>query len=340
MKKTQFKGYILEETLAYLIRTSGYKLIAKAPDNDPDLTTLHNGLNIKGRGAYHQIDVLGELNWIPAFNFPLRLITEAKFRDKKTSIDVIRGEVGILADVNQNYFTIKDTEPKPRYRYVSVVFSTSGFADSAIDMAIAHQIQLADLSDSEYIQLKNKITIFTDSIFGDLNQIKKSIFQNIRKYLRNNLHGIEENGIIINQNQKDISDVLINFVKNDYKELFIGMSQGGFMLLLKADNPEDFISFAKEHPTHDIKIHWGIADNGRKWEITPLDNTSYKLVFKLPSKLHNWIFKISKNIITEALNQKEKHFSKISIYYHDYAVNKDYIFNLRFDKKNLDDNNI
>ena len=65
MRKAQFKGYILEEVLAYLIRTSGYSLIDTAPSNDPDLFSGTNGLNLRGRGTNHQIDILGELNWIP-----------------------------------------------------------------------------------------------------------------------------------------------------------------------------------------------------------------------------------------------------------------------------------
>ncbi|MBU0636966.1 MAG: hypothetical protein ABH818_02420 [Patescibacteria group bacterium] len=66
-----------------------------------------------------------------------------------------------------------------------------------------------------------------------------------------------------------------------------------------------------------------------------MDDKSYKLTFKLPQKLYNWIFKISENKFNEAINQKETHFSKTSIYYHDDFEDKDYIFNLKFDKNNL-----
>ncbi|MCK5511133.1 hypothetical protein KAI65_06400 [Candidatus Parcubacteria bacterium] len=338
MKKPQFKGYILEEILAYLIRTSGYKLITKAPSNDPDLNNKSNGLNLKGRGANHQIDVLGELNWIPAFNFPLRLMVEAKFCSKPTDIGVVREQVGILADVNQNYFVIKNTEPKPRYRYTSVIFSTSGFSEHAIDMAVAHQIQLADLSDEEYSGLREKITEFANNIFNNLEEIKKSIFHDIKKYVRNQL-SIETNNIEINNSYKNACNKLINFVKNDYKELFIGMNQGGFMLLLKAENPEKFIEYAIKNSTHNIKINWKSIDNGKKWNIVPVDQESYKLTFKLPQKLHDWIFKTSKNKFDEAISQKEKHFSKISIYYHNNSEGRDYVFNLKFNKKYLTGNN-
>ena len=336
MKKSQFRGYILEEILANLIRTSGYTLITKAPYNDPDLINEGGDLIVKGRGAKHQIDVMGELNWIPAFNYPLRLMSEAKFRKKKVDIDVIRREVGILADVNQNYF-VSDNEIKPRYCYSSVIFSTSGFKDSAIDMAIAHQIQLADLSDSEYFELKNMIIAFTSSIFGNSSTINKNNYRNIRGYLKNQLRSTNTdlNYNEINREQKTACDELISYVNDDEHVLFIGMSQGGFMLLLKATNAGQFIEYAKSNQTHEVQIKWSI-DNDQRWEITPLDDTSYKLSFNLPSKLHDWIFKTSANKFTEALYQKGKLFSKISIYFHDINDSSDYIFNLLFDKKNLE----
>lgn len=350
MKKGQFKGYILEEILAYLIRTSGYKLITKAPENDPDLTDIHNGLNLRGRGADHQIDVLGELNWIPAFDYPLRLLVEAKFRNKKTGIDVIRSEVGILADVNQNYIVNREKdEVKPRYRYVSTVFTTSGFSEPAVDMAVAHQIQLADLSLEEYNNLKRIITSFSNAIFRIdnnkmrdkngriINEVSSDKVFAIRTYLRYELNNInsQEYSILDDINAR-LVDWLISRVKENYKELLIGMSQGGTMLLLKADNPHAFVAYAKRNPTHNIKIHWYTVDGGKKWEITPMDDTSYKLTFKLPDKLHKLIYKVAEDKFAAAINEKERHFSKVSITYHDEEEDKDYIFNLKFRRENLE----
>lgn len=335
MKKAQFKGYILEEVLAYLIRTSGYSLITSAPSNDPDLSNGHNGLNLRGRGANHQIDVLGELNWIPAFNYPIRLMIEAKFRDKTTGIDVIRSEVGLLADVNENYFMPLDSIIKPRYRYVSAVFSTSGFSANAVDMAIAHQIQLADLSINEYDGLKQKINEFADNVFLDNESISKEEAFNIRKNLRKYL--FDSQRINPNDITETYNDELINlkdYIINNDDKLFIGMSQGGFMLLLKAGNSNNFIEYAKTNPTHEIKIHWTSHDNGKKWTITPIDE-SYRLTFALPKKLHKYIYEISKNKYDEAIRQKERHFAKISISYHDKNTDRDYIFNLKFDRENL-----
>jgi len=338
MKKEQFKGYILEEVLAYLIRTSWYTLITKKPVKDPDLSDWHNWLNIKWRGANHQIDVLGELNRIPTFNFPIRLIVEAKFRNKAIGIWTIREQIGLLSDVNENYFSSKKKSPKPRYRYVSAVFSTSWFTGPAVDMAVAHQIQLADLNSSEYDKLKEIINNFTNNIFWNRENLDKEEIKKIRKYIRHKFGWWNQN--IQHPNNEEwlwFCNELFDSVLEAYNQLFVGMSKWWFMLLLKADNPVEFLNYAKNKPTHNIKITWDIWDNGKIWTITPKQidqDNNYKLSFKLPLSLHKWIFQKSDEEINRALEQKWIHFPTISIYYHDKNENRDYIFNLRYNWNN------
>jgi hypothetical protein len=333
MKKGPFKGYLLEEALAYLIRTSGYTLIDSAPPSDADLSNESNGLNLRGRGAKHQIDVLGELNWIPAFNYPLRLMIEAKFRNDKTGIDVIRGEVGILADVNENYFMPIDSTVKPRYRYVSAVFSASGFSEPAVDMAIAHQVQLGDLSIEEYDSLKEKINETTNNIYSDNDDIPKERALEIRHELRRKLSSGRVNTDAQEADYRHISE-LASFITNDYNKLFIGMSKGGFMLLMKADDPEAFVRYIKEHGSHDIVIHWADIDGGKKWTIRPVSG-EYTLTFALPKKIHDYIFRVSEDRYSEALNQKDIHFSKICITYYDKDEDREYIVNLKYSRENF-----
>lgn len=111
--RDSLRGYILEEVLAYLISGAGYNLLVH-PDQDPDnLIRRGNGLGVKGRGSDHQADVLGELLWIPAFTFPLRLFVEAKFRDGKAGIDTVSNAVGVLLDINQRNLIERDVSKFP-----------------------------------------------------------------------------------------------------------------------------------------------------------------------------------------------------------------------------------
>jgi hypothetical protein len=75
----QLRGYLLEEALAWLLRNSGYRLLVDHSQDPDELVLNGNGLCVKGRGAEHQVDVLGEFAFTPAFSLPIRLFLEAKF---------------------------------------------------------------------------------------------------------------------------------------------------------------------------------------------------------------------------------------------------------------------
>ncbi len=336
MKKTQFKWYILEEILIYLIESSWYKVIDSAPSNDPDLTYLHNWLNLRWRWANHQIDVLWELKFIPPFTYPIRLITEAKFHEDKVWIDVVRSEIWILSDINENYFVIKNAEIKPRYTYKTVIFSASWFSSPAVDLAIAHQIQLVDLSWKGYQKFKDYINNYSDFLFRYSENISNNDVKDIRKYLRRELLWVWDFVNLQERLLRYTNDLIYEIRKNN-DQLFLWMTQWWFMILLKPNITEDFIEYAKKYTTHNVTIHWERSDWGKQWYIEPTDG-SYVLSFKLPKKLHDWIFKLSRDKLSESLNQKEIHFSNISIHFYDKYERKDYIFNLEFRKENFNIN--
>jgi hypothetical protein len=128
---------------------------------------------------------------------------------------------------------------------------------------------------------------------------------------------------------------------HSYGELFVAMSNGPYMLLLKADNANTFLEYATRNPTHKVIITWTRGrDNGRTWLIEPViydentDNTNntYALTFKLPSSISDWVFDIPNKAGNRAINIKQSHFSNITIYRH--IDGKDYIFRLEFDLVN------
>lgn len=161
MYKEQAKGYLLEIVLSKLIEVNGYEVINEQNfkklniGRDGEIKKLCNGLNVKGRGGYHQFDTLGTFKVTPPFVYPLRLFVEAKFYSpgRQVGIDRVRVGVGILNDVNTNYSTVNMTSDQlsvARYHYHYALFSTSGFSETAQRYAIAYRIQLIDLSGTEY----------------------------------------------------------------------------------------------------------------------------------------------------------------------------------------------
>lgn len=362
--KETLKGYILEEVLAYFIRRTGYKLLVH-PDQDPiELIKLRNSLWVKGRGGIHQVDVLGQLEWIPAFTFPLRLFIEAKFRKGKMGIDVVRNAIGTILDINQNNPpTPNQTTISQKYHYAYALFSTSGFSEMAMRMALAHQISLIDLSGNEFNNLRNVIDRVANTIVshrdvpneGDEEEGTEDFDENnilsrgklvlgVRHIIRESLGTLppidipEEDRPRIMPWIREALEPIIT-VSNQYDELFVAMANGPYMLLLKADNPTSFRDYAIEHPRHKVTIKWSPQiDNGKTWIVKPTENladgrSAYSLSFKLPEIISRWIFEASEDARKRALKVKEDVFSSITIYRHE--EDQDYLIRLDFDSESI-----
>ena len=337
------QGYILEEVLAYLVKNAGYRLITKPSQDSNELVLKGNGLVVTGRGSEHQADVLGELEWIPTFIFPVRLFIEAKFRNRKTGIQYVRNAIGILEDINQNYIKVKDEDIlRQRYQYNYAIFSTSGFSKNAIDLALAHNISLVDMSSNEYNNLRQSIAEVASTLIPKSDEyeeesqeiwISRNIFvRNVRDVIRKNLE-TSGDSFIITDEFNYINEKLRPVIRTakEYSELFIAMANGPFMILLKANNPQKFKEYSSIHPCHRIMITW-IDSNERRneWMIRPVDG-DYKLTFKIPDLLAKWIFKKKGKSQARAVGVKEKFFSSITIYRRENG--KDILYRLEYDSE-------
>ncbi len=187
MKKSQARGYLLEIILSKMIEINGYEAINK-PD-EPDIVSNPNGLNLKGRGAYHQFDSLGELKATPPFINPRRLFLDAKFYDtKKVGVDKVMMGIGILNDINTSRSTVSIGKRKRtasrHYKYNYALFSTSGFTEEAQLLAMAHKIYLIHLGGDGYIWIMQSINGIVDALddFGpEKDRVNVEVFDDFRK---------------------------------------------------------------------------------------------------------------------------------------------------------------
>ena len=135
IRESTLRGYLLEEALAWLLRSSAYELLVSADQDPAELEPHGYGLRVRGRGTTHHVDVLGEFAYTPAFSLPIRLFLEAKFYTTPCGLDVVRNALGVIQDVNQNYKTdAHSTRPRRRFQYCYALFSTSGFSKDAKTM--------------------------------------------------------------------------------------------------------------------------------------------------------------------------------------------------------------
>jgi hypothetical protein len=330
------KGYILEEVLAYLIRNTGYRLIVDSSEDPDDLRMSGGSLKVKGRGAEHQVDVLGQLKWIPAFTFPIRLFIEAKFRGGKIGLPIVRNAVGVILDINQKYKPIgSNSAPQLRYHYAYSLFSISGFSGPAQDMAFSHEISLIDLSGPEYLQLVSAIDNATTNL--TTNNIRDGFVNDLRYVIRSELGTLPESADTRDHDNNRIRGLRVSlrpiFVTAlNYNELFVGMANGPFMLLLKAQNPSHFLEYMRTNPRTRVTIFWrNNNEEGSVWIVKPVENPgAFQLEFRLPSKLEEWIFKIPSEARERALDAKNQYFSNITIYRRDETADR--IFTLEYDR--------
>ena len=104
MSKPFPKWKILELLLKYYLKQHGYQIVPEHIQNYYNVTKKQNGLNVKGRGTWHQIDALGQFSYRIPFIYPLRLLSEVKYRDpkyKKISLGIVRDFVGVMKDMKQ-----------------------------------------------------------------------------------------------------------------------------------------------------------------------------------------------------------------------------------------------
>ncbi|WP_342546052.1 hypothetical protein [Lysinibacillus sp. FSL K6-4013] len=319
------KGFLLEEALSKLLENSGYTLINKDVLNDrdkyPEFVSQGNGLNIKGRGGTHQADVLGQFPISIPFNYPVRLFVEAKFRHKKTGIDVVRSGIGILTDLNANYQTIDlngDELLIQRFNYHYAIFSTSGFSENAIRLAIAYKITLIDLGGSEYYDLLHIIDEIAQNLLDWMKAHRISLNE-VREYIRYRLFNDRLMGTGNEDEKFEWLDYFLEpFFKiiDEYGDLYLASINSPFSILIKPSSPDLFRSFIGNvgKSTFEVRINW-YDDEPEMWEIRLFDNRFDELIFKfyLPELIKQYVFN-RPNVLVNALNAKEQFFGSMIFY--------------------------
>lgn len=325
MKKSQAKGYLLEIVLAKLLKVNGYDLVTSTDNEDNEIVDLpRNGLNIKGRGAYHQFDSLGTFRITPPFVYPIRLFLEAKFyTNNKVGIDRIRMGIGILQDVNTNYSTVDMTSQElklPKYNYNYALFSTSGFTDDAQRLAIAHKVYLMDLSSGYYSWIRDFINQVVDKLFADHNitddHISSDIFNDYKENFSREINNLRDSQLdrwIVFENQRSVVDEFVNQMQNA-GSMYIASTKSTQIIALIPNDDEKFRKSLRRNPHQEVTITWNETERN-VWIINPTEydnDTNYELTFQLPFVIREYIFNNSVNQYKSAYDEKGRSFGMLS----------------------------
>lgn len=333
--KEALGGYILEEALAHLIRNNGYRLLEDAA-HDPDaLDHGGHGLLVRGRGAKHQADVLGELELPSPFTLPVRLFVEAKCRKAKCSLRDVRNAHGVISDVNEHYGTDHSKryqQPLRRFQYRYSLFSTSGFGSDAQSFGLAQQISLVDLSGPAFQSLRETVDSSAIALRRHAQRAGLSglSINQIRRSLRRALNNTEP----LTDPELDgrSSTELPTEVARSWAEAFarglgtlgvgetgllLGFPSAPFVLVMRPDNAADLVHYVNSHGS-DIRVEIRFERLDRPagdWTISPVgDPDGFTLRFGLPGILEKWLLSVPEAARQRAMNAKTDLLSTISIF--------------------------
>lgn len=139
--RARLKGYMWESVILHLLEENGFSEIT-AVDGSRTRRNRDHFFEIQGRGTYHQIDCPCDYNQFIAFLNPIRLLGEVKFNSTPVMKDDVRHFIGVLKDIQENYFSARQQDlPTDRHTELGVIFSASGFNKEAEKLAFAHNIK-------------------------------------------------------------------------------------------------------------------------------------------------------------------------------------------------------
>jgi hypothetical protein len=331
--ETTLQGYLLEEALAWLVRNTGYRLLVHANQDDTELCMEHNGLCVKGRGTMHQVDVLGEFAFPPAFSLPIRLFLEAKFTSRRVELATVRNAHGVIHDINENFFPGPGQQLRKRFRYVYALFSAKGFSPEAEAYALAHQISLTDLSGASFEWLRMLIQTTARRLHSLQPDPRRQRFTFPVNWMRDQLrerlgtkpdveYDRPQTGAL--QFASAAVSILDAFaaalLDRERTELLLGFPAAPFILPLAAGNVDEFLAYATNNQAHEVRLTRGRGPHA-EWTVTPIDQDpndlfglSYRLTFNLPERLEAWIAEHDEYRTSRTRAVKSKLLSDIVIY--------------------------
>lgn len=317
---TQIRGALLEEAVLFLLCKVGYEVydpLALLPFQMEYLRPCHSGLEVRGRGTWHQLDAFALWKHSPAFMYPLHLMIEAKCyaSHRPVGVEVPRNSVGVLKDISENYFTYTrrgETFRGPRYNYSAAIFSTSGFTSRAVEYAVAHQVFLIQYENVPAIQpLIDAILRFNESC---INTNEQQTLTAIRNYYRSLLNAAEPENIPgqLSENGERLLRGSLREAAWSIRGSYFGMLQGQWPLHLLRREPLPPAAF-----TTDVvrcRVH---GSNYGEWKFVPVqfeqgDAAWFELEFSLPPLIvelveNNWDDPVA------VANLKQQHFSYIDL---------------------------
>lgn len=162
LSRNLLKGYIFEIIILELMKKNGFVLVNANNESRERVREVREGfIELKGRGCWHQIDCPCDYKRHIPFMYPLRLLGEVKFYKTPLEKKYIREYVGVIKDIQENYFVtdyMNERDFYSRKMEIGVYFSANGFQQEAEKLAYAHGIKTISYKNNHIInRIKNLV---------------------------------------------------------------------------------------------------------------------------------------------------------------------------------------
>lgn len=175
--RSQLKGYLFEIFIMELLRKNQFNSVDVTSEPGDRVRENRVGfIEFKGRGCWHQIDCPCDYNKLIPFSYPLRLLGEAKFYRSPLSKEHIREYIGVLKDIQENYFVADGIDLQnfyPRKLEIGVYFSANGFQAEAEKLAYAHGIRTISYKNNPLI---NRLKLYIEEL--EINYLSVNCLKN------------------------------------------------------------------------------------------------------------------------------------------------------------------
>lgn len=340
LRRKALKGYLFEIIIMELLRKNQFSCINVEEEARDRVRENRIGfIEFKGRGCWHQIDCPCDYNKLIPFSYPLRLLGEVKFYKNPISKEHIREYVGIIKDIQENYFVADGINPQdlyPRKYEIGVYFSANGFQEEAEKLAYAHGIKTISYKNNFLV---NRLKLLLDDFESNYISIKclnNNVWKDFRQSFINALRfDYFNNDIAYNAFLADGYDVLINNLRErliSIESSFIATTTTGVFLHFIGESAFPIELF--EHTDEGrCRIYYNTDDFGEKyfWMEISDDILRRKFYFTPPESL-DYAAVFGNEVV---LNEKERLFRVLSVNVNTNGISRSLILHL--DKDWLED---
>lgn len=312
MDAAHLKGMIFEIVVLRLVLMSGYHLIPSIYfDNTRIKCSRRRFLEFAGRGGFHQIDIPCDADYTPLFMYPIRLLGECKYYKDPISKSLIRSEIGIMKDIQENYFSnncLTDDMKEQRRTEIFAFFSATGFNIEAEKLAYAHNIQTISFEDNLMLKdIVRKIDEVADFVSHFSKEVQTKFLDALFAVLiydldRGRYPEIDTLDNCSNLNETKNLKEAVSLVKTS----IIGRTKSGISLMFTSnfEFPDNLFS---QNDNAKCRIS---SINGTNWFLH-FKNSNCRLYFSMPKVILDSYFETENgNVVYQ---KKEKIFEEISI---------------------------